>query len=47
MHLAQKNLRVALRVLTERLPGLALVEPERHAPRGILLRGPTSLPATW
>lgn len=47
MHLAQKNLRVALRVLTERLPGLRLVEPERHAPRGVLLRGPQALPATW
>ncbi len=47
MHLAQKNLRVALRVLTERLPGLRLIEPERHAPRGILLRGPEALPAVW
>jgi len=47
MHLAQKNLRVALRVLTERLPGLRLVDAEAHAPRGILLRGPASLPATW
>jgi len=47
MHLAQKNLRVALRVLTERLPTLKLVEPERHAPRGILLRGPSALPAVW
>ncbi len=47
MHLAQKNLRVALRVLTERLPGLRLIDAEAHAPRGILLRGPRALPAAW
>ena len=47
MHLAQKNLRVALRVLCERLPRLKLVDPVAHAPRGILLRGPTALPARW
>lgn len=47
MHLAQKNLRVALRVLGERLPGLELIDAEAHAPRGILLRGPAALPATW
>ena len=47
MHLAQKNLRVALRVLAERLPDLRLIDAEAHAPRGILLRGPAALPATW
>ncbi len=47
MHLAQKNLRVALRVLAQRLPRLRLVDDGRHAPSGILLRGPASLPARW
>ncbi len=45
MHLAQKNLRVALRVLAQRLPRLRLVDAERHAPSGILLRDPASLAA--
>jgi cytochrome P450 len=47
MHLAQKNLRVGLRTLAERLPGLELEEPEADSPRGILLRGPTALRARW
>jgi cytochrome P450 len=47
MHLARKNLRVALRVLAERLPALRLIAPDDCAPRGILLRGPGSLPARW
>lgn len=47
MHLAQKNLRVALRVLTERLPNLHLLDPKACAPRGILLRGPATLPARF
>jgi cytochrome P450 len=47
MHLAQKNLRVALGVLAQRLPRLRLLDPEACAPRGILLRGPRSLPARW
>jgi len=47
MHLAQKNLRVALSVLAKRLPRLRLIDADRHAPRGILLRGPASLPARW
>lgn len=47
MHLARKNLRIGLRSLTERLPGLRLVAPEEDAPRGILLRGPTALRAQW
>jgi cytochrome P450 len=47
MHLAQKNLRVALRVLAARLPELRLPDPDRCAPRNILLRGPASLPARW
>ena len=47
MHLAQKNLRVGLRALAERLPGLELEEPEADSPLGILLRGPTALRARW
>jgi len=47
MHLAQKNLRVALRVLAERLPRLRLLDAEACASRGILLRGPRTLPARW
>jgi cytochrome P450 len=47
MHLAQKNLRVAVRVLVERLPSLRLPDPEACHPRGVLLRGPVALPAVW
>ena len=47
MHLAQKNLRVGLRVLCERLPGLRLLDADACAPRNILLRGPETLPAAW
>ena len=47
MHLAQKNLRVGLRVLCERLPRLRLLDSDACAPRNILLRGPATLPATW
>jgi len=47
MHLARKSLRVALRVLSERLPALRLVEPDACAPGGILLRGPENMPARW
>jgi cytochrome P450 len=47
MHLARKNLRIALGVLSERLPALRLIDPDACAPRGVLLRGPGSLPARW
>lgn len=47
MHLARKTLRVGLRVLAERLPRLALLDAEGCAPRGILLRGPTTLPVRF
>jgi cytochrome P450 len=47
MHLARKNLRVALRVLSERLPALRLIDADACAPKGILLRGPESMPARW
>lgn len=46
MHLARKNLRVALEVLAERLPGLALCDEDSSQPRGVLLRGPACLPVS-
>ncbi len=46
MHLAQKNLETALRIMAERFPGLALQPGAQVQPRGILLRGTDSLPVT-
>lgn len=46
MHLAQKNLETALRIVAERFPDLALQPGARVQPRGILLRGTESLPVT-
>ena len=43
MHLARRQLAVALDVLLERLPGLRLADPEDAVPRGALLRGPARL----
>jgi len=47
MHLAQKNLATALRIVAERLPRLRLREAEARPPEGILLRGTSSLPVSW
>ena len=47
MHFARRNLCLALQVLAERLPKLRLREVEASEPRGILLRGPTTLPVSW
>lgn len=47
MHLARRQLAVALDVLMERLPSLALVDPDAAVPRGALLRGPARLEACW
>jgi len=47
MHLAQKNLETALRIVAERLPGLRFAQPRTSQPEGILLRGTASLPVTW
>ena len=47
MHLAQKNLETALRLVAQRLPGLRLREAEARLPEGILLRGVTTLPVSW
>jgi cytochrome P450 len=44
MHLARKNLRIALEVLTERVPDLALTDATASQPQGVLLRGPATLP---
>jgi cytochrome P450 len=43
MHLARRNLTVALQVLSERLPKLALLDPEKAEPRRSVLRGPEAL----
>jgi cytochrome P450 len=47
MHLAQKNLETALRIVAERMPGLRLNESKASAPEGILLRGTAALPVRW
>jgi cytochrome P450 len=47
MHLARKNLIVALQVLAERLPRLRLVDEEGAVPRRTVLRSPDQLHATW
>lgn len=47
MHLAQKNLETALRIVAERLPGLRLDRARAPQPEGILLRGTASLPVSW
>jgi cytochrome P450 len=47
MHLAQKNLETALRIVAERLPKLRLDGERARPPEGILLRGTSSLPVSW
>ena len=47
MHLAQKNLSTALRIVAERLPNLRLNNAAQAAPEGILLRGVPSLLVNW
>ena len=47
MHLAQKNLNTALRIVAERFPKLRLDQEIATAPEGILLRGTASLPVSW
>jgi cytochrome P450 len=47
LHLARRQLRVALDVLLERLPGLGLVDVADAAPQGAILRGPRRLQARW
>lgn len=47
MHLARRQLAVALDVILERLPGLSLQNPDAAAPRGAILRGPAVLPVSW
>ncbi|MEZ4216451.1 MAG: cytochrome P450 [Myxococcota bacterium] len=43
LHLARRNMTVALEVLVRRLPRLALVDREAAAPRRSVLRAPTAL----
>lgn len=47
MHLARRQLAVALDVILERLPGMRLLDPEAAVPRGAILRGPATLPVSW
>lgn len=47
MHLAQKNLATALRIVAERFPSLRLDQASASLPEGILLRGTASLPVSW
>lgn len=47
MHLAQKNLETALRIVAERLPRLRLDDSAARPPEGVLLRGTSSLPVSW
>ena len=47
MHLAQKNLSAALRIVAERLPNLRLSDDANAEPEGILLRGVRSLSVNW
>lgn len=47
MHLARRQLAVALDVLLERLPGLHLRDIDAAQPQGAILRGPPALPVGW
>ncbi|MEM8497468.1 MAG: cytochrome P450 [Pseudomonadota bacterium] len=47
MHLAQKNLATALRIVAERFPGLRLSPASTECPQGILLRGVHRLQVSW
>ena len=47
MHLAQKNLQTALRIMAERFPRLRLNHTKSCQPEGVLLRGTASLPVSW
>ncbi len=47
MHLARRQLAVALDVLAQRMPGLHLRDEPAARPRGAILRGPATLPVGW
>ncbi len=47
MHLARRQLAVALDVLMDRLPELHLRDVGAAQPRGAILRGPARLPVAW
>lgn len=46
-HLARAQIAVAVERLLDRLPGLALTDPDGSRPAGTVLRGPLRLPVTW
>ena len=43
MHLARKNMTIALQVMLERMPSLRLLDPEKARPRQTVLRCPSAL----
>ena len=43
MHLARRNMAVALQALLERLPDVECVDPEASQPRRTVLRSPDAL----
>jgi cytochrome P450 len=47
MHLARKNLTVALQVLVERLPRPRLLDEAAALPRRTVLRSPAALRVAW
>ena len=47
MHLARRQLSVALDVLMSRLPDLHLADVDAARPAGAILRGPGALPVRW
>jgi len=46
-HLARREMEVSLKVLSERLPDLAIVDPEKVRITGTVLRGPKTLPVRF
>lgn len=46
MHLAQRNLLCALKIVAERFPALRLLDTNSVQPEGVLLRGTSSLPVS-
>jgi len=46
-HLARREMEVSLKVLSERLPDMQIVEPEKVSITGTVLRGPKALPVRF
>jgi cytochrome P450 len=43
MHLARRNMAVAIEAMLERMPGLELLDPAAAVPRRTVLRSPDAL----